>query len=91
MMIGTAINQREAINQFCDQYEEASIVDDILTDHDWEVLEEIRAFLEKLAHSKKALESSTSCIDLTLPNMEYVLMVFETAKELNQDHPILVL
>ena len=38
MMIGTAINQREAINQFCDQYEEASMVDDILTGHDWEVL-----------------------------------------------------
>jgi hypothetical protein len=88
-MIQTAINLREALDSFCEQYQEESMVDDILTDEDWEVLEEIRAFLEQLAHSTKALESSASCIDLTLPVMEYILKAFETAKENNCDHEVL--
>jgi CO dehydrogenase/acetyl-CoA synthase beta subunit len=88
-MIQTAINLQEALNSFCEQYQEESIVDDILTDEDWKVLEEIRAFLEQLTHSTKALESSASCIDLTLPVIEYILKAFETTKENNCDHKVL--
>jgi hypothetical protein len=50
---------------------------------------EIKGFLEKLSHATKALESPESCIDLTLPNFEYLLKVFETAKELNSTNHII--
>jgi hypothetical protein len=60
-----------------------------LGDTDWETLTEIKGFLEKLARSTKALESPESCIDLTLPNFEYILKIFETAKELNPTNYII--
>jgi hypothetical protein len=50
---------------------------------------EIKGFLEKLSHATKALESPTTCIDLTLPNFEYILKVFEAAKELNSTNYIM--
>lgn len=62
---------------------------DILNDDDWAVLEEVRGFLKKIAYNIKALESTHSCIDLTLPSIEQILKLFETAKDLNYDHPIL--
>jgi hypothetical protein len=61
---------------------------DILSDIDWETLIEIKGFLEKLLHGTKALESLETCIDLTLPNFEYILKIFETAKELNATNHI---
>lgn len=62
---------------------------DILSDDDWEVLIQIKAFLEKIEAATKALEGSSSCLDFTLPNFEYILRVFETAKIENADHPLI--
>ena len=50
---------------------------------------EIKGFLEKLSYATKALESLETCIDLTLPNFEYILKIFETAKELNTTNHII--
>jgi hypothetical protein len=60
-----------------------------LSNNDWETLTEIKGFLEKLAHATKALESPEICIDLMLPNFEYILKIFETTKELNATNYII--
>ena len=65
------------------------MLDDILTEDDWEVLDKVRAFLGKLLEATKALESSDHCIDLVLPAMDYVLKNFEAAKEDHEFHAIL--
>jgi len=65
------------------------MMDDILTEEDWQVLTEVKAFLKKIEAATKALEGSNSCVDLTLPNFEYILKVFETAKILNADNPLI--
>lgn len=90
-MLAVAINLREAIDEYCQDFNaELSIdhTDDILSNTDWQTLTEIKGFLEKLSHATKALESPETCIDLTLPNFEYILKIFETAKELNSTNHI---
>lgn len=44
---------------------------------------------EKHSYSTKALEWLDSYIDLTLPNFEYLLRIFEAAKELNATNHII--
>ena len=65
------------------------MMDDILTEEDQQVLTEVKAFLKKIEAATKALEGSNSYVDLTLPNFEYILKVFETAKILNADNPLI--
>ena len=52
---------------------------------------EIKGFLEKLLYTIKALKSLEICIDLILPNFEYILKIFETTKELNTTNHIISL
>ena len=91
MILARALNLREAIDEFCQDFEDlqTSHADDILTNKDWEVISDIKGFLEKLAHSTKALESPETCIDLTLPNFEFVMKIFEHTKDCNDDNPII--
>ena len=92
LILAVAINLQEAIDEYCRDFNtELSVdhTDDILSDTDWEILTEIKGFLEKLSHATKALESPETCIDLTLPNFEYILKIFETTKELNATNPII--
>ena len=91
-MLASAINLREAIDDYCRDFQAELSVDhndDILSDTNWETLTEIKGFLEKLVHTTKALESLETYIDLTLPNFEYILKIFETAKELNTTNHII--
>ena len=91
MILAVTINLQEAIDEYYRDFNtELSVdhTDDILSDTDWEILTEIKGFLEKLSHATKALESLETYIDLTLPNFEYILKVFETAKELNSTNHI---
>ena len=91
-ILTVAINLQEAIDEYCQEFKaELSVdhTDDILSNTDWETLTEIKGFLEKLLYSTKALESLESCIDLMLPNFEYILKIFETAKELNATNHII--
>jgi hypothetical protein len=91
-MLTVAINLQEAIGEYCRDFQAELSVDhndDILSNNNWETLTEIKGFLEKLAHATKALESPETCIDLTLPNFEYNLKIFKTAKELNATNHII--
>jgi len=87
-MISTAINLRDAIDQYCASYPENSIRRDTLSEEDWEVLGEVKGFLEKLSMATKAIESSNSCIDIVIPVMEYILKQFETEKVKHTDQRI---
>ena len=62
---------------------------DILSSNDWKALEEIKSFLKKIEHTTKALEGSKACIDLTLPNFEFILKIFESTKILNADNKVI--
>ena len=91
-ILASTINLQEAIDDYCRDFQAELSVDhndDILSDTNWETLTEIKGFLEKLVHTTKALESLETYIDLTLPNFEYILKIFETAKELNTTNHII--
>ena len=88
-MIKTAISLQEAVDKFCEVYQEELIQGDILSDDDWKVLTEIKAFLKKIEAAMKAIEGSNVCIDLTLPNFEFILKIFETIKALNTDDKVI--
>ncbi len=77
-MLARALNLREAIDEFCQDFEDlqTSHADDILTNKDWEVISDIKGFLEKLAYSTKALESPETCIDLTCCSAQGVYPLF---------------
>ena len=62
---------------------------DILSSNDWNTLTEIKSFLKKIEHATKALEGSKAYIDLTLPNFEFILKIFESIKTLNADNDII--
>ena len=88
-MIKTVINLREVLDEFCDVHAKESMYSDILSSNDWKALEEIKSFLEKIEHTTKALEGSKACIDLTLPNFEFILKIFESTKTLNADNDVI--
>ena len=92
MILTIAINLQEAIDEYYQDFNtklSVDYTDDILSNTDWEILIEIKGFLEKLSYTTKALESPETYIDLILPNFEYILKIFETTKELNATNPII--
>ena len=91
-MLTVAINLQEAINKYCRDFKAKLSVDytnNILSNTNQETLIEIKGFLKKLSYSIKALELPELCINLTLPNFEYILKIFETVKELNATNYII--
>ncbi len=88
-MLATALNLQDAIDKFCKRFTEKEMEQDILNANDWLVIRDIKFFLEKIKESTKAMESPDSGLELTLPNMEYILNLFETNKTLNANHPVM--
>jgi hypothetical protein len=80
-MLQVALNLKDAILEYYDNYPDNAYARDILTDEDWATLEKIKGFLEKLNMATKAVESSNQCLDIILPVMDYVLKQFESAKD----------
>jgi len=88
-MLATALNLQDTIDKFCKRFTKKEMEQDILDTNNWVVLQEIKFFLEKIKESTKAMESPDSGLELTLPNMEYILNLFETNKTLNAKHPVM--
>jgi hypothetical protein len=88
-MLQVALNLKDAILEYYDNYPDNAYTGDILIDEDWATLEKIKGFLEKLKMATKAVESSNQCLDIILPVMDYVLKQFESAKDDFVDDDIL--
>lgn len=88
-MLHVAINLRDAVEQYYEAYPDVKYADDVLTSDEWDLLGEIKSFLEKLKMATKAVESSNKCLDVILPIMDYVLKHFEAGKAKFKDHLIL--
>jgi hypothetical protein len=73
-MLQVALNLKDAILEYYDNYPDNAYTGDILIDEDWATLEKIKGFLEKLKMATKAVESSNQCLDIILPVMDYVLL-----------------
>jgi hypothetical protein len=57
-ILQVALNLRDAILEYYDNYPDNAYAGDILTDEDWATLEKIKGFLEKLKMGTKAVELS---------------------------------
>lgn len=90
-MLRTALNLREAIDGYFNKWKEADCAGDELCADDWAVLERIKAFLEKLKMTTKALESSFVTLDHVLLAMDFMLGQFEAGKAANRDDPMMSL
>jgi hypothetical protein len=88
MMLSACLNLRGAIDDF-NQYATADLLKDQLTDIEWDTIQKIKEFLEKLKMATKAYESKHSTLDLVLPSMDYILAQFERFKEANQNDIIM--
>ena len=64
---------------------------DILSSDDQNTLTEIKSFLKKIKYTTKALEGSKAYINLTLPNFEFILKIFESVKTLNTNNNVITL
>jgi hypothetical protein len=74
-MIKTAITSLvyEAINSYVKRHQLEGVSEDELSDEDWAILRNIHDFLDKLAQTTLALESSVSTLDNVLPAMDFIL------------------
>jgi hypothetical protein len=88
-MFQVALNLKDAILEYYDNYPDNAYARDILTDEDWATLEKIKGFLEKLKMGTKAVELSNQCLDIILPVMDHVLKQLESAKDDLVDDDIL--
>lgn len=81
MMLMTAWNLRDLIDEFFNLYATADLEQDRLTDVEWATIRTIKEFLEKLSMATKACESAQATLDLVLPCTDFVLHCFEQAKK----------
>jgi len=81
-IIKTAITSPvyEAINSYVKRHQLEGVGEDELSDEDWAILRNIHDFLDKLAQTTLALESSVSTLDNVLPAMDFILEQFEQGK-----------
>jgi hypothetical protein len=56
---------------------------------EWDTIQKIKEFLEKLKMATKAYELRYSTLNLILPSMDYILAQFERFKEDNQNDVII--
>jgi hypothetical protein len=82
-MIKKAITSptHEAMKSYVKRHQLEGVVDDELLDEDWITLRNIHDFLDQLAQTTLALESSVSTLDNVLPAMDFILKQFEEGKE----------
>jgi len=71
----------EAIQAYVERHKSEAVGEDKLSDSDWTTLRNIHEFLDQLAQTTLALESSVSTLDNVLPAMDFILEQFEQAKE----------
>jgi hypothetical protein len=90
-MLFACLNLQGAINDFFNQYTTADLLKDQLIDVEWDTVQKIKEFLEKLKMTTKVCESRYSTLDLVLPLMDYILAQFERFKENNQNDVIMAL
>ena len=79
-MLERALDLKDAIIQYSEDYPDDLYKLDILTEEEWETIDTIMTFLQKLKMATKAAESSNSCLDVILPLIDFVLSQFEAAK-----------
>ena len=72
----------EAIQAYVERHKTEGVGGDALSDEDWQALRDIHDFLDKLAQTALALESSVSTLDCVLPAMDFILEQFEQMKEI---------
>jgi hypothetical protein len=82
-MIKKAITSptHEAMKSYVKRHQLEGVADDELLDEDWITLRNIHDFLDQLAQTTLALESSVSTLDNVLPAMDFILEQFEEGKE----------
>jgi hypothetical protein len=88
-MLRTGLCLKDAIDGYFHKWAEEDCAGDELTPEDWSILWKIKAFLEKLKMTTKALESSFATLDNVLLAMDFVLAQFEAGKDAHTDDPIL--
>jgi hypothetical protein len=88
-MLQVALNLKDAVLEYYDNYPDNAYAGYILTDEDWATLEKIKGFLEKLKMATKVVETSNQCLDIIPHVMDYVLRQFESAKDDFVDDDIL--
>ena len=89
-MLERALLLKDAILEYYETYPDTSYEGDILDKDEWQVLTNIKEFLDKMKQATKVLESSNQCLDLVLPVMDYVLKQFESARAKYSSDLILV-
>jgi hypothetical protein len=72
---------REAINSFLDNYGDSDILEDKLSDSDWDMLDKINFMLSTLKQSSKALKGSFVSLSKALPAMDFILKRFEEGRK----------
>jgi hAT family C-terminal dimerisation region/BED zinc finger len=87
MMLQMCWALRDVIDEFIALHGTIDLLKDKLTDMEWATVRVIKDFLEKLAMSTKACESSESTLDLVLPCTDYILQIFEKHKNDYKDDP----
>jgi hypothetical protein len=74
---------RGAIHSFIQNYGDKDILEDLLTNEDWDQLESINQMLTILQQSTKSLEGSFASLYKVIPAMDFILQHFEQGR---QDH-----
>ena len=88
-MLERALFLKDIIFEYYETYPDTSYEDDILDESEWQVLANIKEFLDKIKQATRVLESSNQCLNLVLPVMDYVLRQFESARAKYTSDPIL--
>ena len=82
-MISIAVEHRDAFELFFTNYEHdpndkaMAILDDILTDDDWKILDKINETLSVLQRTSMVMESSFASLYNVIPSMDSILDHFE--------------
>lgn len=72
----------EALNAYVQRHKSEGVGEDELSEDNWRILRIIHDFLDQVAQTTLALESSVSTLDNVLPAMDFILEQFEHYKEL---------
>jgi hypothetical protein len=85
-MLEVALLLKDAIIDYFSNWMETEVAADELDTTEWELLREIKTFLELLKSTTKSMESITHGLDRVLPAMDFILAQFEKAKTTYKDN-----
>ncbi len=80
---------KDTIFQYSKDFPNPKYKDDILTVKEQETLTIIQTFLRKLKIATKAYESSSQCLDVIIPIIDYILTQFEYFRTKYADYEVL--